>query len=125
MKKGFILIIGSFTLGLVLIISMVVWNLSSISSSIKKEAFESAAFYERNAMISEKMLQTSAYVERMFTVSSTSDVEILDKKTKEELLSVKTLLEGLKSDQFSAILSEKIVNTKNHLDGLRTCSQSF
>jgi hypothetical protein len=116
MKKGFVLIIGIFALGLMLICSMVVWKLNSITSLIEKKALESAAFYERNVFIGEKMLQTSAYVEKMFTVSEASDVGVLSTKVSEELLSIKSLLEELKSGQFYEILSKKIVTVQKHSD---------
>ncbi|NNE85753.1 MAG: HAMP domain-containing protein [Alphaproteobacteria bacterium] len=109
MKKGFALIIGSFTLGLIVIVSMVVWNLSSLSSLIEKEANESAVFSERSIEIDKNMRQVSTYVERVFTVATGTDVEAMDASAKHSIEEIKELLLQLKAEQFTSILAEPVV----------------
>lgn len=109
MKRGFGLVIGSFVVGLCLMVAIIVWNLSSISNLIEKERNESAAFFELSVETERHMQQAMIYVGRIFAAHTKDEIAEIDELTKQSIATIAESLRSLQLDTFSSIHSELVI----------------
>lgn len=104
MKRKFALFIAIFVLGLVTIISVVAWNLSSFADTLKSEKEGAVAFYRTSVDTSRQILGIVADVDKLFQAKSEGDLQTTQRSIEESFATVHQNLTDMKQERFAVLL---------------------
>ena len=110
MKRTFALFISIFVIGLVTIIGVVAWNLSSFSSTIEREKEETVAFYRASVDTSRSILSIVADVGTLFQAKKEEDLAAVQFSLEEAFAATDKGIAFLKEDRFASLLQTPLTN---------------
>ena len=109
MKRSFALVIGIFLAGLVAIMGLITWNLSSFKSTIENDNAVAADFYGTSISASRSVLNIVADVEKLFQADTKPELEASMAEIDAEFSQLDVLVQQMGEDRYADLRALPIV----------------
>ena len=146
MKKSFAIIIALVAIGMFSVLGVVVWNVSSLSSTLEKESETTSRFYRLGVEMDHSLLSVLANVDKLFQAKSQALQERLETSISQDIQTLKDVANEMNKPEYVDLLNSPILleetsenvdtnleNTPKNLgevltkitDGLETTTQGY
>lgn len=115
MKRSFMLVIGLFLTGLVMIMAIVTWNLSSISHDIE-DSKEVSELYDLTINANNSVLSIVAQVDKLFQAKSEFNQQLVIEQIDSNLVTFDQLISEIQSERYARLLQRPLIIRTNNAE---------